>query len=170
MGKQSFSTGGGGIKGMWPVYLKSITTTDPDTGEGTNKSVITIVPQGVESALPAAIHEMFGKYGGYDPDATTQTNIILGLGIYTNKKEEVGIVTATPAFDASPKTLAVVTDRDDMHTRRFLDRYCISLRDGMEAPTASGTTNEKTYQDGTAVRGAQTGSSTIALSDSVFFV
>jgi len=52
----------------------------------------------------------------------------------------------------------------------FLNRYCTSLRAGLETPADVTSTTAKEYEDGMTVRGDTAADETIAKTDTIFFV
>jgi len=144
---QSNSTGGGSILMMYPVMQATGTET-----------TIKIAP---ESSLPASLSAIIDD--GYN-------SIKLALGVYSNEKDKVGIVSTAPSFDASPKSIAFTIDRDDLYTIRFLQRYCSGLRTGLEIPATQGQPNEKNYEDGLAINSTADEDTIIKLSDTIFFI
>jgi hypothetical protein len=94
---------------------------------------------------------------------------VLGLGIYSNVKDEVGIISTSTNFDATPKTITFTVDRMDEFVLRFLQRYCVGARPGFDKPTDESQT-AKEYECGVAVRQDATADTTVGILDSVFFV
>lgn len=123
-----YTSGGSGIKIAWPVYLDIV----PGASGAPDTYSYKLVPAGNETPLSTITSTsfMFDKYGQYDKSATTQSNIFLGLSVNDSKTDRVGITSASPAWDAAPKTLTITHDRDDIYTSRFLDRYCLPRRPG----------------------------------------
>jgi hypothetical protein len=141
MATQFFSTGGGGVLLMMPADIRTNTIT-----------------LGTVGSIPSNIN-------GF----TYNRSDFLELAIFTDKEDKVGIISTSPSFDASPKTITFTIDREDTHAMAFLQRYCVSLRDGLDVP-AGGDTTGKEYEDGisTAVAGAEEG--IIDPLDTVFFI
>lgn len=140
MAKAGYTTGGGGILLLIPTNI-------------TNSSV----GIGTETTLPTSLEQ------------AEKSNTKLSLAIYTSREDEVGLVSASPSFDASPKQITFVTDRDDQYTIRWMQRYCTTLRTGLESTAPAGA-SEKSYEDGLAVRKTEENTNDILPNDVIFFV
>jgi len=136
MAIQGFTTGGQGVLLMAPVNIST-------TGVATLATPL--------STLPASMKDLYDGFGLIDKSKN------LELTVFSSKLDEVGIVSTSPSFDATPKSIAFTIDRDDLYSLRFMQRYCLSLRCGIETPAEqAGTTTAKEYEDGTTVRGDTT--------------
>jgi hypothetical protein len=112
MAIQKFTTGGNGILTMAPVIFENGVPKLADEA----------------SSFPTSLDALYDNEGKIDP------SVLLELAIFTSKDDEVGIVSTASSLDATPKTIAFTIDREDKWALRFLQRYCKSLRCGLETP------------------------------------
>jgi hypothetical protein len=144
---QGFSTGGGGIIKNYPLMLNA-----------NNKIVIA-----EETALPT----------GLTPSSlvpmTFDAKTALALGIYGNYNDEVGITTSSRNFEATPKTMTITTDRDDIWTLRWMQRYCPSLVPGRDKPVIPGKA-AKGFEDGIGIRQTDETGEIVALTDCILSI
>jgi hypothetical protein len=132
MSIQGYTKGGQGILIIAPVNISA-------TGVATLATPM--------STLPTSMQSLYDQYG-------IDKSVHLELSVFSSTTDEVGIVSTSPSFDSSPKSISFTIDRDDLFSLRFMQRYCLSLRCGIETPAAAaGSTTAKQYEDGTEVRG-----------------
>ena len=128
MAIQGFTTGAQGLLMMAPVTIN-------------NQGVASLVSAVTGTNFPETVRDL------YDTDGNLITSKWLELAVFSSRSDQVGIISSAPNFDASPKTMAFTIDRDDMWSQIFLNRYCVSLRAGLETPADITSTTAKEYED-----------------------
>jgi len=149
MAIQGFTTGRQSVLMMAPVKI---------TGTGASKTIELATP--VPISTINSVNDFYEKY-----DAST----FLELALFSSTSDQTGIISTSLSLDAEPKTIAFTIDRYDIWTLRFLQRYCKSLRSGLERPSTTPTT-AKQYEDGLEVRGEAAAEEVILPTDTIFFV